>query len=227
MRDIALSTALLLAFAFVATPAQGNTIVNVLDATYSVKVTIGGHPEYATETKTATHSTPVSQSLARSYIPADTMWGLYGYADATASAGWLDVLTMGGSWYAESGAFADSEITFSPLEDGVAVFNIDGSHGVVHNGQSVTLFDVTANAHMWTFSTERFAPSLFETVPTFLSTENIYSIHLTAFVHSSGDGAYSALHVSGIQAVPDNVDSFVCLCMGMFMALLGKWTLRS
>lgn len=226
MRHTALSTVLLLAFALVATPAQGSTIVNVLNATYSVTVTVGGHPEYPTETTTSTDSRPVSESLSRVYIPADTEFGNYGYADATASAGWLDVLTMGGSWFAESGAFADSEVIFSPLEDGVAVFNIDGNHGIVHNGQSVTLFDVTANTQMWTFSTERWAPSLFETVPTFLSAENIYSIHLTAFIHSSGDGAYSALHASGIQAVPDNVHSFMCLCMGLLVALLG-WKLQS
>ena len=79
---------------------------------------------------------------------------------------------------------------------------------------------------LWEFSTETFAPTLHETVPTFLSAENVYLIHLTAFIHSSHDGAYSALRVSGIQAVPDNVDSFMCLCMGMLVALLGKWKLK-
>lgn len=39
----------------------------------------------------------------------------------------------------------------------------------------------------------------------------------------------SSLRVSGIRAVdvPDNVDTFMCLCMGLFVALLGTWKLRT
>lgn len=78
MRHTALSTVLLLAFALVATPAQGSTIVNVLNATYSVTVTVGGHPEYPTETTTSTDSRPVSESLSRGISQQTPSLGIMG-----------------------------------------------------------------------------------------------------------------------------------------------------
>ena len=66
-------------------------------------------------------------------------------------------------------------------------------------------------------------------MPTLLSAEHIYVMHLNAYAGGQGDTTSSTLRVSGIRAVqvPDNVDSFVCLCMGLLVALLGKWKLQT
>lgn len=66
-----------------------------------------------------------------------------------------------------------------------------------------------------------------ETVPTFLDADHVYVMHLKVFAAGRGDTTRSTLRVSGIQAVPDNVDSFMCLCMGLLVALLGKWRLQT
>ena len=230
MRNTALSTVVVLAFAFVATPAHGSTIdVRVLSATYSVTVRIGGHPEYPAETKTSTHSSPVSESLSRYYVPLeDPMWGVYGEARATATADLLDVVAAGFSELGTSlntSSYADTQWTFSPLVDGVADFSIHGGAGVFSSPFSATLFDVTTNTQMWEFSQVGWVLS--ETVYTFLHAEHVYAMHLSAQAHSSADGVLTDMHVSGIRAVPENADSFVCLCMGLLVALLGKWKLQT
>jgi hypothetical protein len=122
-------------------------------------------------------------------------------------------------------AFADSEWTFSPLVDGVADFSIHGGPGIIPLPYSATLFDVTTNTQMWGGSLV--GGFVNETESTFLDAEHVYAMHLTATAYSSGDFTNTSVHVSGIQAVPDNIDSFMCLCMGLLVALLGKWRLHT
>jgi hypothetical protein len=225
LRSIVVSCALV----FAATPALATPIdVRVLSATYSVTVTVGGHPEYVTETKTSTDSSPVSESLYRNYIPQDTEFGMFGDALAIATADLLDVSTFGLSAIGTSLftiSSADTQFTFSPLADGVADFTINGGSGVFSLPYSASLFDVTTNTQMWEFSL--LGGFFHETVPTFLDGEHVYSMHLHALAVSQADGVDSEMHVSGIRAVPDTVDSFVCLCMGLFAAVLGTWQLRT
>ena len=226
MRHTALSTALALTLVFVATPAQASTIgVHLLSATYSVTLTVGGHPEYPFETITSTDSAPVSESLSRVYIPADLENGLFGSAEAIATAGPLEVFAVAsgspiGQLFAQ--AEATSEWMFSPVQDGVADIDILAFNGAVTVLQTARMFDLTANAQVWQFVAEN---GIDETVPTLLRADHVYAMHLTTRATARGDFVSSTLRVSGIQAVPDNVDSFMCLCIGLLVALMGKWKL--
>ena len=120
-------------------------------------------------------------------------------------------------FFTDAIADADSEWTFSPLVDGVADFSIHGGSGVIPLPYSATLFDVTTNTQMWGFSLV--GGFVTETVSTFLNAEHVYAMHLTANAYGSGDGSVTSVHVSGIRAVPDSVDSFMFLCLGLLVAL--------
>ena len=58
---------------------------------------------------------------------------------------------------------------------------------------------------------------------------------LSPFVFADGEGvditavtaSPGSITVTGIQGVPDNVDSLVSLCMGLLVVLLGTWKLRT
>jgi hypothetical protein len=150
---------------------------------------------------------------------------------ADASADLLDVLAYANGGIAFPGltgahAAADSEWTFSPLVDGVADITIFLSGIFVEGFQSASLFDVTANQLLWQVSA-KFVGDTTEVVPTLLSAQHVYAMHLHARANGASDSTLSTLRVSGIQAaaVPDTVDSFMCLCMGLLVAVLGAWKL--
>ena len=232
MRHIATSAVLALTFIFAATPAQGSTIdVRVLSAKFTATVTVAWRFDPATtETKTSTGPDPVSESLHRAYC--EDLTGVFlcesGFkALADAAAGFLDVSTSGSAdQFTHAIATADSEWTFSPLWDGTAVIDILGESSLIESSQFASLFDLTADEQVWQFSTSN-AFGMYEVVPTVLNAQHVYAMHLTAFAAGREDHAFSELHVSGIRAVPDTVDSFVCLCMGLLVAVLGKWKLRT
>jgi hypothetical protein len=113
-------------------------------------------------------------------------------------------------------AEADGEWTFSPLQDGVADIGIVGDNNFIEAWQSASLFDLTSNEQVWYFYSNTYDLGISETMPTLLDADHVYVMHLNAFAAGRGDGTWSNLRVSGIRAVPDNVDSFVCLCMGLF-----------
>lgn len=245
MRPTALSTVLALTLPLAATPAQASTIdVRVLSSKFTATVEIG-HESGGSQKKTSMGPDPVSESVSQAYCDVD-LSGVFpcdsgasdpifvGATQADASASLLEVLAYadggGGSWIGVlqggAGAVADSEWTFRPLVDGVAVIDIFLSGLYISGIQSASLFDVTANQLLWQFSTISATPYT-EVVPTPLSAQHVYAMHLHASALGQGDTTLSTLRVSGIQAaaVPDNVDSFACLCMGLFVALLGKWKL--
>jgi hypothetical protein len=215
LQSIVVSCALVIA----ATPAQATPIdVRVLSASYSVTVTIGVHPDHVIETKTSTDLDPVTESLS-------SVGGIYGYAEANATADFLDVWVDGFSLPATplyTISSADTRWTFSPVEDGVADFGILWERGHIFVLLSATLVDVTTNAQVWEFSSLQYGLYLSETVPTFLDADHVYAMNLTASAESRGDGVYGDLHLSGVRAVPDDVDSFMCLCLGLLVVLLGK-----
>ena len=235
MRHIAPSAGVVLTLFFAAGPAQASPIhVQVLSKQFTVTVTVSLRGSLA-DTKTSTSSDPVSESLSGMWCddnfqivdcgsPAPLF--LTGLADADAAADLLGVSAIGSALYAgDAIATAETEWTFSPVVDGVAYIDIFGTHSFICCGQSASLFDLTVNEPVWQFSSTFWQLGLSQTVPTLLSTEHVYQMRLAASAYGSGDYTWSNLHVSGIQAVPDNVDSFVCLCMGLLVALLGKWKL--
>lgn len=237
MRHFTLSTGLVaLTLIFAAEPAQGNTIdIRVLSATFTSTVTVAANPNPATkETKTSKGAAPVSESLHRAYcddltnvVVCESGPGAASYANADAAAALLDVSAVGSAyWYTDAIAYADSEWTFSPVWDGTAVINIFGVSSFIESTQHASLFDVTANEQVWLFSTDR-ALGMSEVVPTSLYADHVYAMHLTAFAAGRGDYTLSNVQVSGIRAVPDNVDTFVCFCMGLLAALLGNYKLRT
>jgi hypothetical protein len=219
LRSMVVSCALV----FAAIPAHATPIdVRVLSATFTATVTVAQGAD--TQTETATNSDPVSKSLYREYCNDIFMCA---FADADATAGLLDVSATGYSFFADAVANADSEWTFSPLWGGVSYIDIVGDNNFIEAWQSASLFDVTSNEQVWYFYSNRYDLGISETVPTLLNADHVYVMHLNAFAAGRGDGTWSNLRVSGIRAVPDNVDSFVCLYIGLLAALLAKWQLRT
>lgn len=234
MRHTALSTVLALTLTLVATPALGTPIdVRVLSATHSVTVGISGFG-FPWKSKTSTASSPVSESLFQMYC--DTLERPWfecesvtpdvispAFAEASATAGLLELTASAqGNPSPAALATADSEWTFSPLVDGVADINILLGNVWTSEYASASLFDVTANQLLWQFSVR--PPNGVVVVPTLLSAQHVYAMDLHASAVTTGSGRHSYVRVSGIQAVavPDNVDTFMCLCMGLLVALLGR-----
>ena len=231
MRNTALSTVLVLTFIFVAAPAQGSTIdVRVLSAKFSATMTVAWGDNTLPQTKTTTSPYPVSDFLDQGFCEDD--FGNISLCDggwpsgfASAAAGFLDVEAIGlASHFATDIAEADTELTFSPFVDGVAYIDIVGDNSFIESWQSASLFDLTANEQVWRFFAIRYDFGIQETVPTFLDADHVYVMHLNAFAAGRGDGTFSTLRVSNLH-VPDNVDSFMCLCIGLLVALIGKWKL--
>ena len=243
MLHIALSTVLALTLALAATAAQASTIdVRVLTATYSVTVAVHHPHDPVAPSKTATSSSPISESLFRMWCEPNDLNGpivacesvppgfyMHAEAEASATADLLELsaLAHGYVGITNAGATADSEWTFSPLADGTADFEIFMSGFWIAGFQSASLFDVTANQVLWEFSTRYCCDLLANTrvAQTPLSAQHVYAMHLNARAGGQGDTTLSTLRVTGLRAVPDNVNSFVCLCMGLLLALVGKWTL--
>jgi hypothetical protein len=152
---------------------------------------------------------------------------MHSFAEGTATADLLELsaYASGQVGFPSAGARAYADWTFAPLVDGVADITIFMSGFYLSGFQSASLFDVTANQVLWEFSTNYccdFSPNT-KVAQTPLSAQHVYAMHLYASAAAQGDSTLSTLRVSGIQAVPDNVGSFMCLCMGLLVALLGKW----
>ena len=92
------------------------------------------------------------------------------------------------------------------------------------------LFDRTANAQLWRFDAPYMVwgpDDITETVRTYLDADHVYVLHLHTYGVSYGEGTFGTnLRVSNLH-VPDNADTFVCLCRGLLVALLGTWKLRT
>ena len=226
------------ALVFAAIPAHATPIdVRVLSSRSTATVTVGLFLGPLT-TKSSTGSDPVSESLSQTYCENEVgnlfecdgqpPLGSFVVGDVAgnAAADWLEVSAYGNGGAApfqgRGVAEADSEWTFSPLVDGIATIDILGSNDFIEAWQSASLFDLTANEPVWQFISIRYDLGISQTVPTLLSAEHIYVMHLNAYAGGQGDTTSSTLRVSGIRAVPDNVDSLVCLCIGVLFALLGK-----
>ena len=219
--------ALVLTVVFMATPAYASSIgVEVLSVTFTATVTVALNSPPDTHTESSTDSVPVSESLSRTWSE-----GGDSFAEATAIADLLEVsteafaLSLAGG--AQAVAYADSVWTFSPSEDGIADIGIFGEQGFIDATQSVTLFDVTADQLVWQYSIGIGAIGMSHLVPTTLDADHVYSMHLTARARASNDATNSTLRVSGIQAVPENADTLLCLCLGLLFVLYGRWALNA